>query len=532
MMRSPVPWGVWLRQETYPEFLTPVLPASSRVAYVDIELTLDLPWEATRSYEYSKLYYDFSAKVGRGAPMHMGFSESRVICFRVPRAGERLRMRIALPDELRRAKALQFRIDPLPYSFGRYRIDAVELVEDGDRCAEHSRIADLRARKQRARESVIRGERGEIRDMVHLPESLCLELTPRCNLTCGHCGCHGTLELHREHNAMPELALDWMDRLAVTVFPSLTNVTTVGRGEPLLASEKVWSRLIAHLRTQHVMIAVVTNGMLIRERITPEVLPLIDTLTVSVDGLRPSTFATNRGDASVARIVENIRYYHDLRRRARLPRRPKLVLSWTLKKNNIAELREFLDVIEELEPDKLFTRHLLVYRERDRAESLLDDMENANRHLRAVYTRLEEFGITWECPPIAREAPRESGERSASQDERTSAEPEGVDPCMFVFRTANIHSDGTMPVCPRPQMPLAGDLRRASFPDIWFGAVYQDVRTRLYTDREMPQCRSCWYREARYHSQRFSLNVKRQQRCSPLQPVRYSKKAWDFTGGP
>jgi pyruvate-formate lyase-activating enzyme len=67
----------------------------------------------------------------------------------------------------------------------------------------------------------------------HYPESLCVELQPGCNLTCAHCASHGTAELHRECNALGEVDRALLARLAEEVFPYLTSLCILGRGEPL-----------------------------------------------------------------------------------------------------------------------------------------------------------------------------------------------------------------------------------------------------------------------------------------------------------
>jgi radical SAM protein with 4Fe4S-binding SPASM domain len=328
---------------------------------------------------------------------------------------------------------------------------------------------------------------------------------------------------------MAEIREDWLDHLADTVFPGLTSVTTIGRGEPLYLAEPLWNRLIAHLKAHQVLLSVVSNGVLVKKRITADLMPLMDTLTVSVDGLSQETFGANRGNAHIDTILDNIRHFHELRRAAGLPRRPKLCLSWTLKRNNIGELLDFIEVAKEFEPDLLFTRHLMIFHEHDRGQSLLGDVELANRLLEPVYRRLKELGIRHECPPLAAaDLPAEDRSETETRPDAMIA-PAKSDPCMFVYRTANIHTDGKIHVCPRPNSPLAGDLHQAGFSEIWFGRRYGEIRASLDGANELPECRHCWYRESRYHPQRFDLDRDRQQRYSLFAKVRFSRRSWDFT---
>jgi radical SAM protein with 4Fe4S-binding SPASM domain len=520
--------GLWHQAQRSPRFFSGRLRLAPAQRYLDLTLTLDMAWSDTRDYEYSKLYYGTGA--GLRGLLGRDFDESRVICFRVPRLGEPQHIRIALPEEALAARRVAFGIDPLPYcKGGRYRIDQMRLT-DGLDDPEASRQADLMAHKQWVRNRVVAHEQGAGAQVGHQPESLCLEVTPRCNLTCGHCATHGTPEAHRSHNAMAEIRADWLDHLAETVFPGLTSVTTIGRGEPLYLAEPLWHRLIGHLKANHVLLSVVTNGVLVKKRITADLMPLMDTLTVSIDGLSQATFGTNRGNAHIDGILDNIRHFHELRRAAGLPRRPKLCLSWTLKRNNIGELLDFIEVAKEFEPDLLFTRHLMIFHEHDRAQSLLSDVDLANRYLEPVYRRLKELGIRHECPPLAAEdLPRSATPAAASAASPLPNRDGPADPCMFVYRTANIHTDGKIHVCPRPSSPLAGDLHQSRFSEIWFGPRYTGIRASLDSSNELPECRHCWYRESRYHPQRFDLDPGRRQRYSLLAPVRFTRKSWDFT---
>lgn len=78
-----------------------------------------------------------------------------------------------------------------------------------------------------------------------------------------------------------------------------------------------------------------------------------------------------------------------------------------------------------------------------------------------------------------------------------------MEPCLFIHRTAVVMSDGTMAVCSRPYSPVAGDLTVQSFEAVWNGPVLAEFRSTLNTDREQGICRNCWYRDGKYHSQRF-----------------------------
>jgi len=501
-------------------------PAKTNGRYLDVRLMIHMPWAATKQYEYSKLYYRLSPD--------SEFTESQVICFRLRQQGRIETFRIALPEVVRQASWAEFRIDLFPYCSGGVGfVDHIEIVDADD---EVSRRADLMAHKQWVREQVVACEQRGKREVEHFPESLCMEVTPRCNLTCSHCATHGTPEAHSAHNKMSEIPKAFLEQLSANVFPSLTSVTAIGRGEPLYLTDETWNDLIEHLRRNHVLLSVVTNGLLIKKRLTPEIISMIDTLTVSIDGLSQDVFGENRGEASFEKILNNIRYYHETRKSLSLPRRPRLCISWTMKRNNIGELLEFLEVAKEFEPDIMFTRHLMIFHERDVGQSLINSPEICNPILEQVYARMKELGIKTECPPlsenqlIASDSPPDVPVgrglvRTAGDEPRPAAV---ADPCMFVYRTANIHTDGRIHVCPRPNAPYVGSMHDESFMDIWHGKKYGAVRSSLDSDNELIECRDCWYRESKYHPQRFQRNRRNEQNFSVLEPVSFTERAWDF----
>lgn len=512
----------WIKHTDIPHAVTGFHPKHPGGLYLDITITLDIPWEETKTYEYSKLYYS--------ATPDSPFSEDRVICFRIPRHGVEQKIRLVLPSSIADSNVANFRVDPLAYcQAGRYILHKLEIIyqEDGD--PEASKTARLLAGKQWVREQVVKCEKGESERVSHYPESLCLEITPRCNLQCGHCATHGTSQAHRSHNDMTDIPPQFLDHLNAEVFPWLTSVTTIGRGEPLFASDETWNKLIGHLRTNRVLLSVVTNGLLVKQRLTPEIIPMIDTLTFSVDGMSQETFGSNRGHAKISKVFQNIEYFHQQRRELNLPRRPRLCLSWTMKKNNIHELLDFIEFAKDFEPDLLFTRHLMIFHRRDQAQSLLNDPEICNRHLIPVYERLKELGIKTECPPLSQDGLQPNLKKAkAAEKKNNPGSGMGIDPCMFIYRTANIHADGKIHACPRPNSPFVGSLWDSTFPDIWHGETYSSIRGSLNTDNELPECRYCWYRECKYYPQRFQVDTDKRQSYSLLNPVKYLKRSWNF----
>ena len=455
--------------------------------YLDIHLTLDMSSDARRRYEHSKLYFTQNPRAG--------FSEDQVICFRIPFLREAQHVRIKLPDALQTRGKVQFRLDPAASLPSRYQLHGVFLIGNHDG-SEATRLAELHALKQRTREEVVASEFMQRAECPHFPESLNVELTARCNLTCSQCSSHGTPELHAHHNAMSEMPVSVLEKLSEEVFPALTSIVLVGRGEPLAVTETLWNTFRDACIRHRVLLGVVTNASYLRRRIVSDLLPWVDRVTVSIDGFSPEIFAANRGGADLNQVLRDVAAFHEQRNNCGVTRRPRLCFSWTLKKNNIAEFPAFARFAAEMEADAVYVRHLLVYHEKDRAQGLIECQDLAEPYLREAYAILDGNGIPKDCPPLVGQIVTES---SAGPDAPVLESGPALlpdDRCSYFHRTGVIHHDGKVPTCSVPFAETTGNIFESStYGEVWNGAVMQQARRDFGTEREWAQCRSCWFRE-------------------------------------
>ncbi len=485
-------------------------PSHDWQGFVDFELRLSLEDER---YDYSKLYYAFGPSTD--------FGEDRVICFRAPWRDRFVPTRLLLPVPPGGVGTVRLRLDAIPYSAGRFSVRRVGLVRGrGDEA--RSRQAETMARKERVRAQVQESEATGRATLPHYPESLSLELTTRCNLTCGHCSSHGVPEAHALNARGPALDEARLERLAEEVFPHLTLVNLVGRGEPTMVADHTWSRLVGLLEQHGVLLSCVSNGSFLERRLDDRTMARLDTLTISIDGLTAATLAENRGGASLERILAGVRHFHRARQRLGLARRPRLGFSWTLKRNNIAEFPGFVRFIRQFEPDVLYVRHLLVFHEKDRDQSLLGHAELTNRYLAEAYAELRTMQVKADVPPLMAIDPPAPPLPGAPS---TGAARDAT--CLFIHRTGVVMADGEVVVCANMYAEHAGRLAEGTrFLDVWNGDALASVRRALGTAEEWSQCRSCWYRESRYHAQRAAWSARSASLLD--QPVQYSPRAWDF----
>lgn len=503
-----------------------------------VELQLRLDHIGHGQYLYSKLYY-------ATAP-HQPFREDAVVCFEVRLLRCAARVQLALPAAaLAAARAsghLRLRVDGLPYADGAWQLLQCRLVSqqaDAVLAAE----AQRRAHRQWVREQVQHSEATRRVVLPHYPESLSLELTPVCNLRCPHCSSHGMPHLHRHHNQMPEMSAELLQSLGDEAFAHASVISLVGRGEPTLASHALWQQLLGLLRQHDLRISCVSNGT--RARFDADLMPWVHELIFSVDGATEATFAANRTGAHYAEVMEQMRHYHALRTQAALARRPQLTVSWTLKANNLEELPDFVDQIAPLQPDLLSIRHMVVFQDQVRDQSLLYDPERTNHFLQQAYQKLDAAGIRHESPPLMRSKVPKPGPAAptcaaseyagaSSAPGTTACDTPLLDDtrdasCNWMHRTAIIMSDGEVITCGKHYGEQVGHMLpgQTRLWDVWNGAAMQSLRASFGTPQMWTQCRHCWLREIKWHTQRQAKDLHRDYAVVNTR-MNFTPEAWDY----
>lgn len=494
------------------------------VAFIEIKIEVHLSWEQTRHYRGSKLYY-------RTEP-DQDYSESECILFWLRHNGQPERLRLVIPESACSSGWVMLRLDSLPLVEGIGDLHQCRLVSAGDTDEMLDKAAVFHAMKLRTDQEVLKSVVSGRQMSLHYPQAISMEIQPACNLTCAHCPTHGKPALHQECNSLKEMDRALFAKIAHEVFPHVDCLNLVGRGEPLMVSNQLWSELVGHLNRYGVMLVVVTNGCFIRRRITADILPLIETLSVSIDGGSPETFAKNRGGASFDRVMKAIAYYHDLRKRASLLRRPKLCISWTIKRNNVAELPDFVRLIAPFEPDKFFLRYMVVCEDREQDQSLLDDPQAATGYLQEAYALLEELGVEIIRPPLFEAAPQEAiaPATPCTSDTVALADAGGSDPqrrCPHMFSEGALLANGVMMSCQAYYAEAVGNLVTApDFLSVWTGPRMQSLRDGFNTANEWGQCDECWTSQMRCYTPEKDRSE--QHVYSQEQLTLQAKKAWDL----
>ena len=383
----------------------------------------------------------------------------------------------------------------------------------------------------------------QIMEMDHVehcpafPEMLELELTKACNVTCTHCGTHGSHDLHRTHNRVAPIDVALLDQLAQDVFPYIRRIYLVGEGEPFMSPRHLLLRLFKQLERTYTFLDITTNGVLLDSKLIAAALPVLGDICFSLDAATPDTYYRIRRSKAFQAVIETIKNLSNLKQKIPKDRRLfQIQISFTLRKLNCSELIDFLRMAAELQVDGVYVRQLLVHFPSMRSETLVDKPEIINPLIEQAAREAEKLGLPVFLPAfIERTSPADSVAQVPELTQKPQADQNmEIDPsrpkrvnCCFLWRGMGVRSTGHVFACNALNAPLLGNLKTTSLAEMWNGEILRDMRRRLDTTDPHPACRHCWLREVAYFD---SFDSSDSEKNFSLQSVRQPKeKAYDFS---
>ena len=118
-----------------------------------------------------------------------------------------------------------------------------------------------------------------------------------------------------------------------------------------------------------------------------------------------------------------------------------------------------------------------------------------------------------------------SGRRGGARTAAPRVEREAQ--CNWMHRTAIIMSDGEVTTCGKHYgLPVGHLNERTTLWDIWNGPAMHSLRDGFGQPHMWEQCKSCWLREIKWHSQRQAKD--HAQAYSLEAPMDFSEAAWDY----
>jgi tungsten cofactor oxidoreducase radical SAM maturase len=194
-------------------------------------------------------------------------------------------------------------------------------------------------------------------------QKLYVEPTSNCNLNCRTCIRHAWDE---GNNFMD---MDTFRHLIEKTeeFPDLKRVVLGGLGEPLTHPELF--DMICLARDRGLAVTLGTNGHLLDNAVSQELVSLgVDSLVVSLDGIKPKTYAGVRG-TSISQVLENIHILNETKKKLG-SLLPSLGIEFVALQSNIAELAGLGELASTLGAARVLVSNVLAYTEEMRDEVL------------------------------------------------------------------------------------------------------------------------------------------------------------------
>jgi tungsten cofactor oxidoreducase radical SAM maturase len=140
-----------------------------------------------------------------------------------------------------------------------------------------------------------------------------------------------------------------------------------GFGEPLTHPNIL--EMIGTVRKRNMAVTLGSNGLLLGAEMARELVRLgVDRLVVSVDGVKPETYASVRG-AMLSQVLSNIRGLNEVKRQLG-SLTPALGIEFVLLKTNVTELADLTRFASQLNAARVLVSNVLSYTEEMRTEIL------------------------------------------------------------------------------------------------------------------------------------------------------------------
>lgn len=271
--------------------------------------------------------------------------------------------------------------------------------------------------------------------------------------------------------------------------PNLNRVVFTGFGEPLTHPRIL--DMIQAVRERGLAVTVGTNGLLLDAPMARELVRLgVDRLVVSVDGVKPETYADIRG-AMLAQVLANIRALNEVKEQwGSLT--PALGIEFVALRSNVAELAELTRLASRLGAARVLVSNVLAYTEDMRAEMLYGYEPRPPFNAGSWPVKLDAW-VTWgtlELPRMHWGAERRC---RFVQDRAIVVEWDGgVSPCYALSHNYSYFTiDGRKKHVSRY---VLGNVNESSLAEIWMSEDYVRFRSEVRGFR-FPSCPDCDLRE-------------------------------------
>lgn len=317
------------------------------------------------------------------------------------------------------------------------------------------------------------------RYMGNLPSLYRVSLIEECQMKCPLCYREALTEERFQQLSKEALPVPVFARFAQDALPFADRVVFGLAGEATLHPQ--FHQILSIAKQYDVYTDVYTNGVLLyRDDIADAFLRYADCFTLSMDGATQDTFSYTRG-ISLKKILQQYSHIRDKQNTIQRIKPLEFSFHVTLRKANIAELPQIIEIANEMGVYKVSGAHVAIYDPNDWDESLFNAKDISDRNFVSAIEKAHEYGIQIDLPPLF-------------QDSNAGKPNPDFDFCYPVAKEALIFGNGDVVPCCHTAARFTmvmGNLKTHSFPDIWYGKRYERLQHSLQTKQYLPSCQEC-----------------------------------------
>lgn len=304
-----------------------------------------------------------------------------------------------------------------------------------------------------------------------------IELTDRCNLNCKMCYRGSWLDKARDMDK------GIFDKL-VEDLKKVQNLKTVvlgGIGEPMYC--KYFEEALHALKDYNIEIT--TNGTLINQNNIDILIDLVDTLTISIDGLCEK-FYDIRG-TSLENIIESLEMLNQ-KKKEKKSKTPNIQIQFVGSKDNIDEVYGVIKLAGKLKASKFIFSNVIPQSEHYKDKILYKDKgENPDMNILKRNLRTESFRYGMRLLMGNGELKTDRGCDFIDKVSTLITADGNVSPC---YRFAHSYKEYVFGREKNVKAHYFGNLKTQSLLDIWNSEEYKRFKYRVHTGN-YPSCMDC-----------------------------------------
>lgn len=337
------------------------------------------------------------------------------------------------------------------------------------------------------------------------PETISLFLTYRCNLRCKMCGQWGMVGSSKDYppeTLRTQLSVDEIEALLDDVKSFRPSITLFG-GEPLIYAE--WPKIVWIVKEREMRCNIITNGVLLKDNAEKIVELGVDEIIFSLDGPRDIHDDMRDSPGTFDRAYEGFKRLKEIKSLNK-KRIPLVNISSTVFEINYERLDEVVRIAEEMDATSVTFHHLIfvgkeTYTEHNRifqecfscispdwAGFMRDDLPRIEpeillRKMREIKAMKSKISVSF--------YPNYTDEEIWRYYSNFDFKPSSYrNRCLSPWMVAYIFPDGSVRPCQSLNFS-AGNIREASFRDIWNSEIYRNFRKVVKDRKAFPVCVRC-----------------------------------------